>query len=126
VRRWLGLERNLLLTLFAGTEIRTPTLIEEFAALRALLETGTVGAEECRDLLQRLAVEGRTDDTYTCVTVFGGTILRRPSTARERKALESARDSGILTEQQYAQLDRAVASPMPVVCDVLGRLVCAT
>lgn len=126
LRRWLGLERNLVLTMFAGTEVRTPTLLEEFAALRALLDTGAVAAEECRDLLQRLAVDGRTDDTYTCVTLFGGTVLRRPSVARERKALENARDSGLLTEQQYTQLDRAVASPMPVVADLLGRLVCAT
>lgn len=123
-RRLLGLERNLVVTLFGATIVRVPTVIEEFAALRALLDSGAVAAAECRDLLQRLGSSQSLDEFCTCITLFGAATQRRPTDKQERKALQNARASGMLSEDECSQLDRVIASPTPVVCDVLGRMIC--
>ena len=122
-RRLLGLERNLVVTLFGATIVRAPTLTEEFTALRALLDSGSIDAVECRDLLQRLAAKQPLDEVCTSVTLFGATTQRRPTEKQERKALQNARASGTLNADEASQLDRVIASPMPVVCDLLGRMI---
>lgn len=123
-RRLLGFERNMVVTVFGATVVRAPTLIEEFAALRALLDSGSIDAAECRDLLQRLASMQPPEDFFTSFTLFAATTQQRPTEKQERKALQNARASGMLTDGECAQLDRVIASPTPVVCELLGRMVC--
>src|SRR5688572_15738960 len=95
-RRLLGTDRNTVFTLFGATEILVPTLLEEYAALRRLVATRAIAADECRMHLDLIAQGHGQRELYTSLTLFGFCGESRPSANKERKALEAAFKNGAL------------------------------
>jgi hypothetical protein len=124
-RRWwdrvLGSDKNLILTLFGGTVLQAPTLVEEYAAMAGLLRSGAVQHAEFQQLLDQLHVEAG-DSPARTLTLFGACVTRHPSAARERKALEAAANSGSLTDRIRGALDRLIGAPQQAKIPALGQL----
>jgi hypothetical protein len=120
--RLFEFERNTIITICGGTEILLPTLIEELGDLRAALRTQALPAAEARQLLEELNRRGGTRDLYTAFTLFGACTLERPKPDTERKALDLALRTGMITANERAELDGAIGRPLSEVVPVLERL----
>jgi hypothetical protein len=124
--RLLGTDKNLIMTVFGGTVLLAPTLIEEYSALQGLLRSGTVSGDECTALLDRLAADDGDPSLCRTVTLFGACVTRHPSAAKERKALEAATKAGAVTNAIRRALDEIVGSPPAARVRALGHLVATT
>jgi len=120
--RLFEFERNTIITIFGGTEILLPTLVEELGDLRSALRTQALPAGEARELLEELTRRGGTRDLYTAFTLFGACTLERPKADAERKALDLAQRSGMITANERVELDGAIGRPLSEVVGVLERL----
>jgi hypothetical protein len=125
LQRLFGSDRNTVFTVFGATEILVPTLVQEYAALRRLVGSRSIGAEECRMHLDVLAQGGAERDLYTSLTLFGYCGVTRPSQNRERKALEAAVQNGTIEPRTREELAAMIGAPEPAVIDGLGRIALA-
>lgn len=123
--RLLGTDRNTVFTVFGATEILVPTLVEEYAALKRLIATRTIGADECRMHLDLIAQGHGHRDLYTSLTVFGMCSESRPSANKERKALDAAIHTGVIEERHRQELGAMIGAPEPSVVEGLGRIALA-
>ena len=117
LRRLLGLDRNLLVTIFGCTEIETPTLAEEYAALRKVLATGAISADECRAIAAELITSGDGARGYGTFTLLGACMEERPSAKKQRAALAAAG----LRDAERAELEGLVGLSDPVATEALLR-----
>ncbi len=114
-------DRGFVLTVFGGTEIVPPTLMEEYAALRNLLESGSVSQAECRNLTETL-LRGQRKDEWLTLTAFAACTKSRQSRGKELKALEAGERAGRISKAHRSQLDGLIGAPESTVADVLGQL----
>jgi len=121
-QRLLGSDQNLILTLFGGTVIVVPTMVEEYTALAAVLRSGTVSRDEFTALLQQLTTGGQRGLSRT-MTLFGVCVVRHPSPAKERKALEVAAKTGAVTAKARESLETIIGAPPESRAGSLGKLV---
>jgi hypothetical protein len=119
LRRLAGTDRGLILTLFGATEIRSPTVIEEYTALRNLVQSGSMTAAECRDLLNRVDLR----DNYVAFTLFGACTSGRLARNKQLKALEASEKAGVLDGDERRTLTDLIDAPLATSADVLGRLI---
>ena len=120
--RLLGTDKNLVLTIFGATVLLAPTLVEEYSALAGLIRTGALTPEECLSLLDQNSLEGGESAICRTLTIFGGCMTRRPSAAKERKALDTAAKTGSVTDRIRAALDDIIGSPPDAKARALGHL----
>jgi hypothetical protein len=116
---FLGRDRSMVITLFGGTEIGSPTLIEEYAALRNLMKSGGITKAECLDLIEGLAESDQSD--ISRITIFGGCGYESPSPKEEKKALDAAEDAGMITSSTRRELAEAIGSREPALAGIVAR-----
>lgn len=104
-------QRTFILTIFGGVEIKPPSLAEEFMDMRELTSSGLISSEEWDALVGRLY---QLDDLegISSFTLFGGLEHGSLSEADELKKIKSARDLGLLGEEEEVAL-RSVAGRDP-------------
>ena len=114
--------RNTVLTIFGATELVQPTLMEEYAALRALLASGTMTRDELRERLRSLATSERSLDV-SAITLFGVYEEARPGRKKQLKALENGEKAGLISAPHKRRLDDVADAPANTGIEVLGELV---
>lgn len=120
---WLfGSDENFVVTLFGGTVITEPTLVEEHQALAAILRTGQVRSEELPALVDGIELKHGGRAAYRTFTLFGGCSTRLGSVKRERKALEAAVANGALDAPTRTWLERLIEAPRSVRWRALSQL----
>ena len=124
--RFMGTDKNLILTVFGATVLLAPTVVEEYAALAGLMRSGTLSPGECTALLDRLAANDGEPSICRTLTLFGVCVTRHPSAAKERKALEAASKTGAVSSAIRRALDEIVGSPPGAKARALGHLVATT
>ena len=72
-------------TFFGVTNTVSPTIIEEYSAVRSLVESGTITREECMALVGSLASPDSREE-ITRVTLFRGCGIEPVSEKKQRKA----------------------------------------
>jgi hypothetical protein len=119
---WLsGADRGLILSVFASTELIRPTILEEFAALRSLLETRAIDARELPDLLEDLLREGSHDD-WTTLSLFAGCTVEQPERDVEMQAIHAAHRAGMFDDKIRSALRSLVGTPHGAAARALGRI----
>lgn len=113
---------NFVFTLFGSTEIIEPTLMEEYAALRGLISTGSLNPEVIRNRLRELLSE-EGDRDLTTLTIFGGFSDQRPKRSIQVKALDDGERAGIISNVHRRRLDDVVDATPTLGAEVLGDLV---
>ena len=121
--RFLGRDRSLVITRFGGTEIRSPTLVEELSALRSLMRSGGMDKAQCLELIEGLAHD--VDSEVSKLTVFGGCSYESPGPEDEKKALDAAEDAGMITPTTRRELAEAIGSPEPALAGIVARVATA-
>lgn len=115
----MGRDRSMVITLFGGTDIVAPTLVEEYSALRNLLQSGSITKDECRGLIQGLSLADESE--ISRFTMFGACNYSKPTLKAERKALEAAEDLGTITATVRHQLVEAIGAADVAVAGIVAR-----
>ncbi|MCA8956396.1 MAG: hypothetical protein KDC87_10005 [Planctomycetes bacterium] len=119
--RWLGRDQGIVVTLFGGTGLIAPTLVEEYAALRNLVQSGVVPRDECRALLEDLMGSSAGSQEISRWTLFGGSSLESPSAKTETKSLQAAEQAGVITPEIRRDLAQAIGCPMHTAAEIVSR-----
>ena len=116
----VGRDRPLAITFFGVTNIVSPTIIEEYSAVRSLLDSGTITVEECRALVGSLASPDSREE-ITMVTLFGGCGFETVSEKKQRKALDLAERSGAISSRTRGELEQAIGCPDRAATGIVAR-----
>ena len=118
--RLVGRDRPLAITVCGITTFVSPTIIEEYSAVRSLLDSGTITVEECRALVGSLASPDSWEE-ITMVTLFGGCGFETVSEKKQRKALELAERSGAISSRTRGELEQAIGCPDRAATGIVAR-----
>ena len=118
--RLVGRDRPLAITVCGITTIVSPTIIEEYSAVRSLLDSGTITVEECRALVGSLASPDSREE-ITMVTLFGGCGFETVSEKKQRKALDLAERSGAISSRTRGELEQAIGCPDRAATGIVAR-----
>ncbi len=116
----VGRDRPLAITFFGVTNIVSPTIIEEYSAVRSLLESGTITGEECMALVGSLASPDSREE-ITRVTLFRGCGIGPVSEKKQRKALDVAERSGAISSRTRGELEQAIGCPDRAATSIVAR-----
>lgn len=119
--RWLGRDRSMVITVFGGTEITCPTIMEEYAAVRSLVESQAISKEECLAWIENVADGDDMSADLSRVTLFGVCTYEPPTVKAERKALDAAEGAGIITAGTRQELSQAIGCPSGSAAGVVAR-----
>ena len=120
--RLTGSDRNLVITLFGGTVLIAPTLVEEYASLSGVIRTGVLSQAECDQLMDRYLANSGEYTVCRTLTLFGACVTRHPSASKERKVLESATRAGTVSSRLRESLEQLVGAPPQAKARGLGNL----
>ncbi len=98
---------HIALTLFGGTDIIAPPLVDEFLDMRELVSRKLILPEEWNALLVRLDQEEGSDGIST-FTLFGGLGESSRSDAEEIQKNQSARQLGLINNDEERSLQAIV------------------
>ena len=118
--RFMGRGKSLVITLFGGTDIIPPTVMEEYAAMRNLMQSGVVTKEECLMLIDELSA-GDDCSEVSRFTMFGACEFSQQKAKKELKALDAAQDARIIDGETRRQLENAVGCPPSTAAGVVAR-----
>ena len=113
-----------MITLFGATAIVSPTIIEEYSALRSLLESGSITKEECMALAGSLA-SGDAEEDINRVTLFGACGFETVAEEKQSKALEFAERSGAISRHTREELSQAIGCPDRAATSIVARVAMA-
>lgn len=119
-----GTDRPTVITLFGITTIVSPTIIEEYSAVRNLLNSGAITKEECMAMVASIS-NGNADKEITTVTLFGGCGFETVNEKKQRKALELAEKAGSITPTVKEELAQAIGCPDRTAVSIVARVAMA-
>lgn len=123
--RWFGSDENLVITIFGGTTLIAPTAAEEYAALAGLLRSGALTREECEQLMNQLPEFSARRSMCRTFTVFGACVTQYPSSKKERRSLDAAKEAGSIRDNERRELESILDTPPEARGRLIGRLVMA-
>jgi hypothetical protein len=123
--RWFGRDRSLVITIFGGTDILAPTIMEEYAALRNLVQSGVLSKAECRDLIQEIASGDDERGEISRITFCGGCGFESPKPKIEHRALDAAESARIINAQTRRELEKAIGCPSNTAASVVAAVALA-
>lgn len=123
--RWFGRDRSVVITIFGGTDILAPTIMEEYAALKNLVQSGVLSRTECRDLVQEIASGDDERGEISRVTFCGACGFASPKAKVEHRALAAAESARIISSQTRRELEKAVGCPSSTTASVVAAAVLA-
>lgn len=123
--RLLGRDQWLLITLFGGTEMIRPTLVEELAALRGLMSSGGVSRTELQGLADASISPPDLVGGLSTLTLFGACVVARPSPKKEIAAIDRAAKAGEVDPRARPALESLIGQADPSILRGLSRLALA-
>lgn len=123
--RLLGRDQWLLITLFGGTNMVRPTLVEELAALRGLMTSGGVSRAEIQGLADASVSPPDLVVGLSTFTLFGACVVARPSAKKEIAAIERAEKAGEVDQRARPLLESLIGQADHSVLRGLSRLALA-
>lgn len=114
-----------MITLFGATEILSPTLMEDYAALRNLVVSGVVTKEDCLQLIEDLASCEDAGSDVSRVTLFGACCSESPTEELERRAIDSAERAQVITRETGDELSQLIGCPSGASAGMIARVALA-
>jgi hypothetical protein len=92
-----------MLTLFGGVDLKPPSIAEEFMDMREVIASGMVSSAEWDELVARIYELGD-QEGHASLTMFGAMEESALSEQDEVKKIKSARDLGIISDDEELAL----------------------